>query len=160
LMFQSSPDPKAGRYQCAGSRPVRCCSSNPHPTRRPGATGIRGEGQCNKVCSNPHPTRRPGATGWDCNYLRRGGCSNPHPTRRPGATQHFTRAVGSWLFQSSPDPKAGRYPSQPSSADSLGVFQSSPDPKAGRYLETRRLGRLRKSSNPHPTRRPGATHLG
>ena len=107
-MFQSSPDPK------------------------PGATGwtaiIYGE------VDVPILTRPEGRALPSISLERWGlGCSNPHPTRRPGATPPTI------------------------SADSLGVFQSSPDPKAGRYLETRRLGRLRKSSNPHPTRRPGAT---
>ena len=109
VLFQSSPDPKAG---CNfGDRPHVCAveSFNPHPTRRPGATrrttGVMRQSLfqsspdpkagCNfaKHCGtrhvdgfNPHPTRRPGATR-SPQSLR--GCLssfNPHPTRRPGAT--------------------------------------------------------------------------
>ncbi len=42
---------------------------------------------------------------------------------------------------------------------SLGLFQSSPSPKARCNLSrlTRLADRIKRSSNPHPARRPGAT---
>src|SRR5574341_853854 len=36
-------------------------------------------------------------------------------------------------FQSSSDPKVGRYPSWPSDSATMALFQSSSDPKVGRY---------------------------
>ncbi|MFQ5852035.1 MAG: hypothetical protein ACE5JU_15800, partial [Candidatus Binatia bacterium] len=36
-------------------------------------------------------------------------------------------------------------------------FQSSPDPKAGRYPDHQQSGKPRLGFNPRPTRRPGAT---
>ena len=85
-------------------------------------------------------------------------CSNPHPTRRPGATSR--RLVGCHtkpMFQSSPDPKAGRYQRTITFECRLLLFQSSPDPKAGRYRHPPHNAGWQHSSNPHPTRRPGAT---
>ena len=40
--FQSSPDPKAGCYNCCQAFNKPESSFNPHPTRRPGATGGAG----------------------------------------------------------------------------------------------------------------------
>ncbi len=87
--FQSSPDPKAGRNGVRGQAQLRYCpvpilarpegraqrlparaiettktSSNPRPTRRPGATNARSRPSGSGRCSNPRPTRRPGATNW------------------------------------------------------------------------------------------------
>ena len=104
---------------------------NPHPTRRPGATTkgrimsiaflvsilTRPEGrvQLYRLLSkhtqegfNPHPTRRPGATSVAPPYMGQCRCFNPHPTRRPGATPAWDiRHTAEFVFQSSPDPKAG-----------------------------------------------------
>ncbi len=87
-----------------------------------------------------------------------------------------------YAFQSSPDPKAGRNCFCDALVCGRGQFQSSPDPKAGRNekakdkereearvpILARPEGRaqrycrrwrccLPQSSNPRPTRRPGAT---
>ena len=181
LLFQSSPDPKAGRYRHPPHNAGWQHSSNPHPTRRPGATGHHGAVSAAVGSSNPHPTRRPGATfalGVLCVFVNG---SNPHPTRRPGATWCFCHSLFTKVFQSSPDPKAGRYKFTRHNLNWFTVFQSSPDPKAGRYTEIfsdqyssrmfqsspdPKAGRYAASaasfssmacSNPHPTRRPGAT---
>ncbi len=89
------------------------------------------------MCSNPRPTRRPGATTQAPLPAHAPGCSNPRPTRRPGATLVWSAYhVFLLLFQSSPDPKAGR-----------NVPQTSHELRSTR-------------SNPRPTRRPGATSGG
>ena len=86
--------------------------------------------------------------------------SNPHPVRRLGAIIDTELSLKvSWLFQSSPSPKTGRYPgSYRVSISELRVpiltqsedwalcqilqtqpnnygFQSSPSPKTGRYYK-------------------------
>ena len=107
---------------------------NPRPTRRSGATRHRPHRSSFSRGFNPRPTRRSGATG-----ARR--TATPEPVR----------------FQSSPNPKVGRYPhilrrpacharvsilAQPEgralrcsrrSSESVSSFQSSPNPKVGRY---------------------------
>ncbi len=62
------------------------------------------------------------------------------------------------MFQSAPDPKAGRYAMLKISLAAALLFQSAPDPKAGRYVIAMRHGVMRAGSfNPLPTRRPGDT---
>ena len=108
---------------------VAVTSSGPRPTRRPGATIATAWYLRTSGCFNPRPTRRPGATRGRCRFWTCRRCFNPRPTRRPGAT-HYVACLSAPdpVFQSSPDPKAGRN----ASSVQEGLFQSSPDPKAGR----------------------------
>ncbi len=181
-LFQSSPDPKAGRNAAATPARVHPNSSNPRPTRRPGATlrGDRRREAGQRVPILARPEGRAQRIPRPANPSRR-ACSNPRPTRRPGATlPRPGLAMPSW-FQSSPDPKAGRNlacrdrpvtllivpilarPEGRAQLRRFGVhyliywFQSSPDPKAGRNAYRHGSTRGCRCSNPRPTRRPGAT---
>ena len=111
--FQSSSSPKAG-CNALGAFLLfrgRVLCFNPHPARRPDATGshrqhqhavggvsilIQPEGRMQRGCCrcsrnsspcfNPHPARRPDATCCPPRCPRRGTGFNPHPARRPDAT--------------------------------------------------------------------------
>ena len=137
--FQSSPDPKAGRHAARPRQRGRRPCFNPRPTRRPGATCCRQKPRPGRQGFNPRPTRRPGATSPNRGYAPPCSRFNPPPTRRPGAhIRGATRQSTMYkLFQSSPDPKAGRpyliLPAYPLAI----MFQSSPDPKAGRHPAAR-----------------------
>ena len=132
--FQSSPDPEAGR----NSRrldPLHTRSLVPilaRPGGRaqpPGPPGCRG---AEEVPILARPGGRAQLVLIPLVYQHR-ICSNPRPTRRPGATMNRSAAsTTSSLFQSSPDPEAGRNPKLRRKADDPGEFQSSPDPEAGR----------------------------
>jgi len=107
VLFRS---PKAGcDVEALDALPL-LSSFNPHPTRRPDATGARAVRRDRDPGFNPHPTRRPDATKPTVQKsklqivstlirpegrMRRGGMAgrresskgfNPHPTRRPDAT--------------------------------------------------------------------------
>ena len=62
-------------------------SFNPHPARRPDATGVRGTTTCGCTSFNPHPARRPDATTLAAGPGADQPCFNPHPARRPDATR-------------------------------------------------------------------------
>ena len=87
-VFQSSSDPKAGCYSSGGPHRRRVFDVSilirPEGRMLP-AISLR----CRAAggCFNPHPTRRPDATGALGRHVlgRRQGF-NPHPTRRPDAT--------------------------------------------------------------------------
>ncbi len=65
----------------------------------------------------------------------RKNCFNPRPPRKVGATLFLlVHPHPSFLFQSSPTPKGGRYSTSASLGISGLMFQSSPTPKGGRYL--------------------------
>ena len=133
---------------------------------------------------NPHPARRPGATGPEIRCRR--PCNRVSILTRPeGRVQHSTIeiAVREDLFQSSPGQKAGcNHRGKLLSLNSNTLFQSSPGQKAGcnrlhygiafnlgvvsiltrpegRVQRLRTSGSMRRrgSFNPHPARRPGAT---
>ena len=133
---------------------------NPRPTRRPGATHQPlVQVQTNRGF-NPRPTRRPGATTAQKvkeNLIQVSILARPEGRAllRLGewrATASFVsilaRPEGRALrkiadsrsrdsgFQSSPDPKAGRYITFLLCIPLTHRFQSSPDPKAGRYISS------------------------
>ena len=61
-------------------------------------------------------------------------------------------ACSSQMFQSSPNPKVGRYISSSLAMMAVSSFQSSPNPKVGRYIEepvTYRMG-FKFQSSPNP----------
>ena len=166
-LFQSSPDPKAGRHETLMAEDVLTC---------PVSILARPEGRA--------PRRR-----WVASPTPRHSF-NPRPTRRPGATMRLDSSSRRcrW-FQSSPDPKAGRHlqarvhggqlgevsilarpegraprllsrgprlgpdvsilarpegrapPAQSEVLTRRAEFQSSPDPKAGRHGVTVVFGR-------------------
>ena len=180
----------------------RSAGFNPHPTRRPGATAedmvcddyadavsilTRPEGRvqqapplrlrrCRRVSILTRPEGRVQLSKHEYPVAR--SCFNPHPTRRPGATPTDQPiSLANYLFQSSPDPKAGcnnacRSSSLPSSSGfnphptrrpgattdliaeirSAGGFQSSPDPKAGCNVTSFSVAVSRKwfQSSPDP----------
>ena len=110
---------------------------------------------------NPRPTRRSGATRPRPGYVFVVSCFNPRPTRRSGATPTcgICRPARPTLFQSSPNPKVGRYSCSRSDASMILSFQSSPNPKVGRYSCALSRSVATGSFNPRPTRRSGATHV-
>ena len=181
--FQSSPNPKVGRYtqwQTLTPRLLQCF--NPRPTRRSGATAVYGAGRAELLVSilaqpegralrpgphsarpdprrfNPRPTRRSGAT-WRPPWLfclTKKFQSSPNP--KVGRYNNYVAEYNAERqFQSSPNPKVGRYEQWAHSAEVRQEFQSSPNPKVGRYHRPRRNPRRRKCFNPRPTRRSGAT---
>ena len=155
-------------------------SFNPHPARRPGATSgvfldppriapvvsilTRPEGRVQRAQLWPSPGRSDLV--FQSSPGQKAGCN---PARRPGATADAKSKSGDpTLFQSSPGQKAGCNAVVPIDAPFVlkvsiltrpegrvqgraPVFQSSPGQKAGCNSQ------LRRSFNPHPARRPGAT---
>ncbi len=157
--FQSSPGPKAGCYARSGRRNT-CGTSgfNPHPARRPGATG---EAPLGGPLEEVSILTRPEGRVLRLRY--RPSCEapprfNPHPARRPGATRHrlavqsvavvsiLTRPEGR-VLRGVPDVRPlvdrvsiltrpeGRVLHDDKTRGSVVVvvFQSSPGPKAGCY---------------------------
>ena len=154
--FQSSPGPKAGRYQRRKSEVAGKSGFNPRPARRPGATRkhrARGAGRDVSILARPEGRALPkvlevevmvtlfqSSPGPKAGRYRRGWCSsrnwscfNPRPARRPGATslQH-----GDHVLLRGFNPRPARRPGATATRRKLSgpnVFQSSPGPKAGRY---------------------------
>ena len=135
-----------------------CTSFNPHPARRPDATGKFSIARITSTRFNPHPARRPDAT-----YSSPSPCLppcrfNPHPARRPDATLKVAMCAYVPIpFQSSSGPKAGcHYADIPGVHVTIGF---NPHP-ARRPDATNAEGEERyheKGFNPHPARRPDAT---
>ena len=162
VLFQSSPGQKAGCNSSVIIMPPPPPCFNPHPARRPGATGTKGsrgvvmtqvsiltrpEGRVQHGMMpplrtpfssfNPHPARRPGATLriLRCR-LQRSCCFNPHPARRPGATRCQPRVRRNGLAGFNPHP--ARRPGATIVAPCI-------------------ICSWQFCFNPHPARRPGAT---
>jgi len=110
-MFQSSPDPKAGRYTKNKKIPLFIFFV-PILTRPEGRALPGNSGAILRAKHVPILTRPEGRALRDGFYL----------------------ALYWSMFQSSPDPKAGRYGPLGDVREMIFKFQSSPDPKAGRYL--------------------------
>ena len=136
-LFQSSPDPKAGRTGLVAQ--FRGVASHVSILARP-------EGRAPRA---PRPSGR-----------RQEG-SVSILARPEGRAPLASPLIGTFTdtFQSSPDPKAGRHgiSKRPSSVQPR--FQSSPDPKAGRHIPPALFPPRGQYAgfNPRPTRRPGAT---
>ena len=108
---------------------------NPHPARRPDATGGNwARTSCRCTSFNPHPARRPDATIYLCQHALSMGSFNPHPARRPDATC-----------------------ASPQIGQDFNLFQSSSGPKTGCYYTLNSLAITGNCFNPHPARRPDAT---
>ena len=140
--------------------PLQRCF-NPRPTRRSGATRPPSGRCCRRWCFNPRPTRRSGATGEiEVAFAADGLVSIlAQPEGRALRSSTRIRALAT-TFQSSPNPKVGRYTAGPIRPASQHLFQSSPNPKVGRYRTTRQPIRSRfRRFNPRPTRRSGATRV-
>ncbi len=114
-VFQSSPGPKAECYGSLATSGAGCTGFNPHPARRPSATGegddlaprpavsilTRPEGRVLRPVAvrryrppdsfNPHPARRPSATAATPTSPSATPGFNPHPARRPSATRPRSR---------------------------------------------------------------------
>ncbi len=184
-MFQSAPDPKAGRYALAAiSSVVKTVVSI---RSRPEGREILGDSlQCSglhEVSIRSRPEGReilnmaPGLSSWMPVSIR----SRPEGREIPMISKQHHQINKS--FQSAPDPKAGRYAamgeqyrvrgdvsirSRPEGREirrrHIGVrrtdceFQSAPDPKAGRYTGHLIDCRSHFCFNPLPTRRPGDTY--
>ncbi len=135
-VFQSSPGSEAGcNHSGSPGFPLSACS-NPHPARKPGATGCLARVRCEMdTGSNPHPARKPGATVSPCRRPLWNRCSNPHPARKPGATRE------SVIYRRSP------------------LLVPILTRLGSRVQPHGRRGTRRgfHSSNPHPARKPGAT---
>ena len=86
-LFQSSPNPKVGRYW----HPGRACRSIV-------SVSILAQPEGRALLRYRHPSPRTRS------------CFNPRPTRRSGATNRCSRNFAPpRRFQSSPNPKVGRY---------------------------------------------------
>ena len=134
--FQSSSGQKAGCNVTTKSMFLELTGFNPHPARRPDATGSTATGSPNNKGFNPHPARRPDAT-------RR---LTPSPTSTS-------------MFQSSSGQKAGCNPAAPTSTAWPPCFNPHP---ARRPDATSRVATTRNmitGFNPHPARRPDATRV-
>ena len=131
--FQSSPAPKDGRYAHDTFLFRLSKSFNPRPPRRTGATRL---GKTLAVRLNGF---------------------NPRPPRRTGATVRSQYVCFMVLVSILARPEGRALPQHQLTLCCLPVFQSSPAPKDGRYPSRRaRLSRCR-SFNPRPPRRTGAT---
>ena len=121
------------------------------PTRKPPA------------CFNPHPARRPDATGKQGALVDHASKSfNPHPARRPDATSSSPRRlvhITSRPFQSSSGQKAGcNSTSYSKEARVVGSgFNPHPARRPDATIPTAYTSPLRYCFNPHPARRPDAT---
>ena len=171
-LFQSSSSPKTGCKppSPATRRPAACF--NPHPARRPDASCALQPRQTRLPwCFNPHPARRPDArSAFGETNLSSTRSFNPHPARRPDASPGPCAA--SWklvLFQSSSSPKTGCKLRDRCEIPQLAQdeFQSSSSPKTGCkpgnvsiliQPEDRMLMPDYARFNPHPARRPDASH--
>ena len=117
----------AGDYAASGTR------FNPHPARRPGATGRDAPATAAESAFQSSPGQKAG-----CNRLPSRECPdrdgfNPHPARRPGATVLVLpdKSRGFLRFQSSPGQKAGCNRNVLRIGGGYNQFQSSPGQKAG-----------------------------
>ena len=131
--FQSSPTPKGGRYVKPATAAERCCSFNPRPPRKVGATWA---GTCGKSGDN---------------------CFNPRPPRKVGATLGPPGAALALCVSILAHPERWALPGPSQLALAILLFQSSPTPKGGRYLARSRYNRRRGCFNPRPPRKVGAT---
>ena len=134
---------------------------NPHPARRPGATGVRTPpARHRRERFNPHPARRPGATlGRWPTPASRFQCFNPHPARRPGATgtRRNSTTGSSWVsILTRPEGRVQLAVHEPQHHPLQGF---NPHPARRPVCNSHSL--LIRASlpcfNPHPARRPGAT---
>ena len=119
---------------------------------------IRGWWWKHCVSFNPHPARRPDATSAPTPPARRGWSFNPHPARRPDATgaRADRHAVPGVSILIRPEDRMQRTP--PSSPAPCARFQSSSGPKTGCNNARFVFRGCRLRFNPHPARRPDATH--
>ncbi len=181
-VFQSSPGPKTGcnrrwrglwvswlrvsiltRPEDRVQRRDHCCQKrghprfNPHPARRPGATGKRFACKRRLTCFNPHPARRPGAT--RLLFAQLTVCYVSILTRPEDRVQQCAPGTrgGDGMFQSSPGPKTGCNGGVLPGRNSYRLFQSSPGPKTGCNGIDGYGVVAGHCFNPHPARRPGAT---
>ena len=134
--FQSAPDPKAGRNGRPAARSAAMARFQSAPDPKAGRNGRGG---------------RVHDGAWPVSIRSRpeGREERPPPSNRSGAL----------LFQSAPDPKAGRNRPRHQCRTSARQFQSAPDPKAGRNSGSCRLRTGSIGFNPLPTRRPGGTGI-
>ena len=160
MVFQSSSGQKAGCNLHGSASCGRIPTGfNPHPARRPDATGdlylrmadrgvsilIRPEGRMQRLlvgggialCAgsfNPHPARRPDATSRKLALTNSTGCScfNPHPARRPDATVDLIKTIPPRFHVSILIRPEGRMQLTLNIMwDSSPLFQSSSGQKAG-----------------------------
>ncbi len=159
LMFQSSPDPKAGCYIPFQAAPTTLPSFNPHPTRRPGATISNNHGiLTNKVSILTRPEGRvlPAILFPRLGYLFVSILTRPEGRVLQGHNQSMGRTPRVSILTR---PEGRVLHSGGFGAKGLVLFQSSPDPKAGCY-QIEDAGKYSpRGFNPHPTRRPGATRM-
>ena len=183
-MFQSAPDPKAGREagRGPGGRSASSVSIRSRPEGRERASADRRRPAGSRF--NPLPTRRPGESrvarivAWVDQFqsapdpkagreARHSGrrnlieCFNPLPTRRPGERPPIGGCPVRLEVSIRSRPE-GRERARWRLATATGIvlFQSAPDPKAGREGPTRPPSRPGSGFNPLPTRRPGESREG
>ena len=180
-MFQSSPAPEDGRYPIVLNGATYYIRFNPRPPRRTGATANLRRNSTGKSSFQSSPAPEDGRYQWRSHREPDGESFNPRPPRRTGATGRASfcatladvsilarpggRALRSgsplcgtiWSFQSSPAPEDGRYGMRCPLLHEFQRFQSSPAPEDGRYRPGKVLKPDRKSFNPRPPRRTGAT---
>ena len=84
-------------------------------------------------------------------------CFNPRPPRKVGATSPRETTIVPRGFQSSPTSQGGRYCGPCRRGSFRTKFQSSPTSQGGRYIYRLPGAWHRKSFNPRPPRKVGAT---
>ncbi len=161
-MFQSSPSPKAGRYDRAVLRLGGHPCFNPRPARRPGATRI----EDGEVAAWFHVSILAQPEG---RALRRRlatieGLLKVSILAQPEGRALLQRAdVLQWrhVFQSSPSPKAGRYILAAVVVHGQELVSILAQPEGRALRDDRRPWQSSNASfNPRPARRPGATAVG
>ncbi len=91
--FQSSPGPKAGCYFFLSVMLLKLLCFNPHPARKPDATGAIFPMSSMSDGFNPHPARKPDATSVPLSISTLASGFNPHPARKPDATVRAAVAI-------------------------------------------------------------------
>ena len=164
VTFQSSPSPKAGRYRqgLPRRRPAPDVSILAQPEGR--ALPRRGHGPLDpldEVSILAQPEGRALLAGYIEYQLNQRVSILAQPEGRALQPPSRPAAASAAMFQSSPSPKAGRYPSCGSSRRWRSPRGFNPRP-ARRPGATRapcaRAPRWSACFNPRPARRPGATH--
>ena len=160
LVFQSSPGQKAGcknDWQSAPGRGIWVSILTRPEGRVQDAAGPAPPWP--PECFNPHPARRPGASGRDGQFTSIHEMFQSSPGQKAGckwAIKIRWYTEPSW-FQSSPGQKAGcKAGLSTVAAPGTTVFQSSPGQKAGCKLAECNRRQSGNRFNPHPARRPGA----
>ena len=157
MLFQSSPDPKVGCYTEGYALTGLTGTFQSSPDPKVGCYSYESSFRCKPRRFQSSPDPKVGCYFFPFSPPSEPLSFNPHPTRRSGATG-LTWVVRSVAYVSILTRPEGRVLQTPCPLlVSVLVFQSSPDPKVGCYPSAATTLTLTGCFNPHPTRRSGAT---